>query len=122
MLYERYVSSVGITSVDYQELINQLQHTSRHLQDIYREVKEIYLFGSFARGDYTPESDVDILIVCEYSDKPFLLRSDQFIDSFRSLPFDVNILVYTQEELQRMQKERNPFLLQVYQEARSLLG
>ena len=28
------------------------------------DVREAYLFGSFARGEQTPESDVDLLLVC----------------------------------------------------------
>ena len=29
-----------------------------------RNVKEAYLFGSYARGDQTPDSDVDVRLLC----------------------------------------------------------
>lgn len=121
MLYERFLNSVAITSVDYEALINTLRHISIHLKNQYREVKDVSLFGSFARGDYTPDSDVDILIICEHTDIPFLLRADQYIRRFSHIPFDINIIVYTQEEIDRLRKEKNPFLLQVDKEAHSLL-
>ncbi|MEM0083222.1 MAG: nucleotidyltransferase domain-containing protein [Candidatus Nezhaarchaeales archaeon] len=39
------------------------------LEALRRLAKEInatiYLFGSYARGDYTLESDVDVIVVCE---------------------------------------------------------
>jgi len=36
----------------------------KELSRRYRSrLKGVYLFGSYARGDYQPESDVDILIV-----------------------------------------------------------
>jgi len=31
-------------------------------------VKEIYLFGSYARGDYTEDSDIDIMILVDLAD------------------------------------------------------
>lgn len=36
-------------------------------------VLKAWLFGSFARGEETPRSDVDILFVPDYSGKPFTL-------------------------------------------------
>ncbi len=36
-------------------------------------VLKAWLFGSFARGEETPESDVDILFVPDRSGKPFTL-------------------------------------------------
>ena len=36
-------------------------------------VLKVWLFGSFARGEETPRSDVDILFVPDYSGKPFTL-------------------------------------------------
>ena len=41
------------------------------------EVKAIYLFGSYARGDYLKTSDVDLIVVSDsWKDKPFLQRLD----------------------------------------------
>lgn len=34
-------------------------------------VKKAAIFGSFARGDYTKESDIDILIKYKYDDKSY---------------------------------------------------
>ena len=36
-------------------------------------VLKAWLFGSFARGEETPDSDVDILFEPDYSGKPFTL-------------------------------------------------
>ena len=38
-----------------------------------KPVLKAWLFGSFARGEETPKSDVDILFVPDYSGKPFTL-------------------------------------------------
>ena len=44
------------------------------LPDLRREfkVQELYLFGSFARGDYGPESDVDVLVEFQPDSRPTL--------------------------------------------------
>jgi len=41
------------------------------------------LFGSFARGDFTPTSDVDLLV--DYKDVPSLLEKGKIINQFQDL-------------------------------------
>lgn len=39
------------------------------LLDIYKDaLKAVVLYGSYARGDYTPESDIDIMILVDLDD------------------------------------------------------
>lgn len=40
-------------------------------------VKEVYLFGSYARGDYLKSSDIDLVVVSDdWENIPFLKRLD----------------------------------------------
>ena len=39
--------------------------------------------------------------------EPFLRRADRFLDAFSDLPLDVNLLVYTREEMNRMLAKGN---------------
>jgi predicted nucleotidyltransferase len=84
------------------------------------EIQEILLFGSLARGGFTPESDIDLLIILERSATPFLQRADPFRDVFADLPFDAFPLVYTRDEVDRMQREGNLFLRSALEGAVSL--
>jgi len=43
------------------ELKDIIDHHRNELEDKYK-VKNIAVFGSFARGEHTPESDIDILV------------------------------------------------------------
>ncbi|MEM1643192.1 MAG: nucleotidyltransferase domain-containing protein [Desulfurococcaceae archaeon] len=84
---------------------------SQRLFEIRREVIEalkklakeinatIYLFGSYARGDHTIESDVDIVIVCECFEGMKYMDRVEFIRAKlpRNIGFD--IIVLTPEEL-----------------------
>lgn len=75
------------------------------------------VFGSMARGDPSAESDLDLLIV-QATGQRFLDRLDQM---YRLLVPQVacDILVYTPEEFERLQKE-SPFVARVVREGRVL--
>ena len=65
------------------------------LPDYLSEVQKIYglhlrkviLYGSYARGDYTQDSDVDIMILVDLSDE----ESEQYSDALSQLGFDYNV-------------------------------
>ena len=45
-----------------QQAINILNQVNEESSVIFGGVQDAYLFGSYARGDYTSESDIDILL------------------------------------------------------------
>lgn len=55
-------------------------------RDLSTNVVDVRLFGSEARGDATPESDIDVLVVVQPEDDRVSLE-DRIID----LAFDVNL-------------------------------
>lgn len=113
MIVEKSLDSLIITSVNYQLLIEELKQISLSIKSRHSEVEDILLFGSFARGDYTPDSDIDLLLIITHSDQPFLERPCRFLSYFEGIPFDVNLLIYTRDELINMQKNKNPFIREV---------
>lgn len=72
------------------------------------EVRRVVLFGSLARDDAVPGSDVDLIIILAASDKPFLDRISQYTPS--PFPVGIEVFPYTQEELQVMLQEGNSFM------------
>lgn len=115
MLRTQSSGSVQITWVDRPALLEALRKRTERLCRERPEIEEVLLFGSFARGNFTPESDVDLLIIVGQSDTPFLQRSDPYRDVFADLPFDVFPLVYTRAEVERMTKEGNEFLRSAFE-------
>ncbi len=83
-------------------------------------VKRVLLFGSFARGDYTPHSDIDLLLELDRIDLPFPERAERFRYCFDKIPFDINLLVYSSEELRQMKRQGNLFIRDILREAREL--
>ena len=53
------------------------------------DVTRVVLFGSVARGDAVPGSDVDLLIVLTSADKPFLNRMAEFMPDRFPVGIDV---------------------------------
>lgn len=61
--------------------------------------EKVIVFGSRARGDHRPDSDVDILVVAE-SDQPRYQRAGRLYTALASLPAEVDVLVYTPREIE----------------------
>ena len=105
MLHKRSSGSVEITSVDRGELLAELRRVVALLAAENPEVERVELFGSFVRGDFTPSSDVDLVIVVRATETPFLARADVYRHFFAHFPFDVHLLVYTRDEAERLGAE-----------------
>jgi predicted nucleotidyltransferase len=99
------------TQVNRESLESQLSDIRRRLADM--GVQKAILFGSLARGDVTPFSDLDLIIVQD-TDARFLDRLEPFYAGL-DLRVDADILVYTPEELAELQTW-NPFIQQAMRE------
>jgi len=60
------------------------------------EVIRIGYFGSYARGDWGVGSDLDLLVVVDRSEDPFVRRSARWDTT--TLPVPADLLVYTAAE------------------------
>ena len=62
---------------------------------------EIYLFGSYAWGKPTEDSDLDLLVVVEESNEKIYRRPIKASVAMRDLMIAKDILVYTEDEFSR---------------------
>ena len=94
-----------------------LTELRQHLAAHYGErLVEVVLFGSQARGDAVPGSDIDVMIVLKGEVKPFeeIKRTGEFCVAL-SLKYDVLIsTVFVSEE--NFLREQSPFLLNARRE------
>jgi predicted nucleotidyltransferase len=98
---------------DSDKIYEQLKEFA-HLLKTKHKVKKVYLYGSFARGDFNEGSDIDLIIVGEFEGR--MPQRINKILNLTSLPIEP--LVYTQAEFEQM-KER-AFLKQVLAIAKEL--
>ncbi len=81
--------------------------------------EKIVLFGSRARGDYLPDSDLDILIV-ENSNAPRIKRSLRYRRALRGLFPAKDIVVWTPNEIAEWQNVPNAFITTILREGKVL--
>ncbi len=108
---EQTKSSDGVRifkALDRERLLSELRPWAAETQHRHPEVLRIGLFGSYARGDYAPGSDADVLVVVRHCDqRQWFLRPPAY-DTF-SLPIGVDLLVYTEEEAGRLRDSSSWF-------------
>jgi predicted nucleotidyltransferase len=79
------------------------------------EVTRVLVFGSWARGDFSAHSDLDLLILLKSSSLPVRDRIGTFLTDCAAYPTDVFPL--TEDELQERLREGDPFWTRVIREA-----
>ena len=99
--------------------------TERLLAEVVRRIVEtvhpdqIILFGSRARGDADPGSDLDLLVIQE-SDEPRYRRSIPILGALSRIMVPMDILVYTPQEVQDWSQVRQAFVTTALREGKVL--
>lgn len=81
--------------------------------------ERIILFGSRARGDARPRSDYDILVI-KQSDEPRHRRSAHLYTALADLPIEVNVTMYTPQEIAEWSAVPEAFVTTAIREGRVL--
>ncbi len=111
--------TVHVPTIDERERIPQ-----EAIDDVVRQIVEkfepqkIILFGSYARGNHRPESDVDLLVVMntQLRDVQQAIQICQQIE-YR---FGLDLIVHTPEYLAKRVKMNDWFLIDVLKEGKVL--
>ncbi|HEX7343773.1 MAG TPA: nucleotidyltransferase domain-containing protein [bacterium] len=81
--------------------------------------EQVIVFGSFARGNNRPESDLDLLIIKE-SNRPRYERAIPIYHALRDIMMAVDVIVYTPAEVKEWSKVRQAFITTALREGRVL--
>jgi len=102
--------NIAVPAIPYRQRIPQ-----EAIDDVIRQIVEkihpnkIILFGSYARGDFNAESDVDLLIILDKipeADK----RPSLTLRRALKVPFGLDLIICTQDELSLRIKKEDWFL------------
>ncbi|MEP7198773.1 MAG: nucleotidyltransferase domain-containing protein, partial [Chloroflexota bacterium] len=80
-----------------------LRHWAERIGAQHPDVLRVGYFGSYARGDWSVGSDLDVLIIVESSTQPFEQRAVPW-DTI-SLPVQTDVLMYTQAEWDALDRQ-----------------
>ncbi len=81
-------------------------------------LREIVLFGSYARGEQKKYSSIDILVILTQSRERFIQRKtalEKILNSAGSIPL-IDTLVYTEDEIKDLIKKKESFIVSVLAE------
>jgi len=76
-----------------------------------------YLFGSRARGEADPWSDIDVIVVAPTERTP-VERFRDYLPAIVAAGVGVDLFVYTPEEFDALLEEERPFLVHALEGAR----
>lgn len=85
-----------VRGIDVTELARVLERLVAALRP-----EQVWVFGSTARGETTPDSDVDLLVVVSESNEPSHRRAQAAYRAVGRHSISLDILVMTREEFDR---------------------
>lgn len=100
------------------QVINEAVH---RLIDVYHPVA-IYLFGSYAWGDPTDDSDLDLLVVVENSDKKRYERPVAGLLALFGLNVSKDLIISTRAEFIRNATDKSSLYFKIKHEGKRIYG
>jgi len=95
----------------------QIREFSQKLAEEFHPLK-VVLFGSYAKGTVTPDSDVDLLVILPFEGKP-ASKSVEMRLKLRP-PFPVDLIVRTPEKVRERLAMEDTFMQEVLEEGKVL--
>jgi predicted nucleotidyltransferase len=100
---------------------DQIKEVKRKLIEAYSpEIKEIYLFGSYAWGSPDEHSDLDIIVVVKDSDVKSFKRGLKGMRALRGMGIAKDIVVYTEEEFKDLANDKTTLCYKAVTEGEKL--
>lgn len=104
----RFLHSAAVRFIDREKVLSALRHAaSAAPRFLYPEIVKVFLFGSFARGNWTADSDADLIVVVRREFPDVLDRSRYQI---HTKTIHTDTLVYSETEFENLAQDPGSFL------------
>ncbi len=100
-------NSVEVRFLNRELVLEELRRATEEARARHPEIARVLLFGSLARGNYTADSDADLIVVVRREFGGVLERARYQIHS-AAIPTDT--LVYSESEFERLADDPSSFL------------
>ena len=74
-------------------------------------IKEAYIFGSYANGNFEAESDIDVLIIGNH---PVAAISKAILPIQEKIMREINTVDLTEKEIQKRKKNKDEFIINIF--------
>ena len=108
-------------------IYNELASIILKTEGVAKELKEslieigvetVFIYGSFASGEATVNSDIDIFIIGEVDEDKLIIKIREIE---KTLSREINYVLFTAKEFERRIKSKDPFVLNVLKEPKVML-
>jgi tRNA nucleotidyltransferase (CCA-adding enzyme) len=103
-------SGAEVRFLDYDQILRDLRQAVRGAKAAHPEIVKVLLFGSLAQGEWTADSDADLIVVVGREFPDFLSNRTSYQVFTRSIPTDS--LVYSETEFLKLSCDPQSFLAQ----------
>lgn len=99
-------------------VLNEIMH---RLVEAFNPEK-VFLFGSYAYGEPTRDSDIDLLVVVKDSDQPSYRRTRKAYAALRGIAIPTDVIVMTRDEFHKKSNVRSSLVSQAIHQGKLLYG
>lgn len=96
-----------------EEIFKKLKKLSEEVKNKFNA--EVYLFGSFAKNEFTERSDIDLIIVGDFKGK----MPERISEILKMTDLPIEPLCYTKEEFEKLKEDSN-FIKTIIKETKKL--
>jgi tRNA nucleotidyltransferase (CCA-adding enzyme) len=107
---EQFSSFAEVKFLDYDQILRDLRQAVSEAKAAHPEIVKVLLFGSLVQGNWTADSDADLIVVVRREFQNFLSSRSPYQIFTQSIPTDS--LVYSEREFEQMRSEPDSFLAQ----------
>ena len=95
--------------IDYDQVLADIRRAVAEAKAARPEIVKVYLFGSLVQGNWTADSDADLIVVVSREFADIFERGNYHI-SVKSIPTDT--VVYSESEFAKLAQDHSSFLAQ----------
>src|SRR3974390_805779 len=107
-----YSISAEVTFIDLEQVLRDLRAAVDEAKRSHPEIAKAYLFGSFVKGNWTADSDADLIAVVCKQFPDFILSRAAYQIFAPSIPTDT--LVYSEDEFQQLLADPSSLVAQEF--------
>jgi predicted nucleotidyltransferase len=104
---EQSWSGAEVTFIDYDQVLAELRRAVAEAKAAHPEIGQVFLFGSLVEGNWTADSDTDLIVVVRREFADIFERAAYHI-SAPSIPNDT--VIYSESEFAKLRLDPESFL------------
>ncbi len=103
-------SSVEVRFLDLDQVLRDLRSAAAEAKRAHPEIVKVYLFGSLVKGNWTADSDADLIVVVRKEFPDFVLSRSPYQIFTATIPTDT--LVYSVSEFEQLRADPSSLVAQ----------